>query len=154
MHIQEIIMSVRRAVLDDLPHLVEFTVEEAREAENSIKIPATLTKGIKKALEDDSVAMYWILSDENDHPIGSVSALKEWSDWNAGYYWWIQSMYLVPSQRGKGKMRILLGAVRAAMAQEQGLQLRLYVHEDNKAAIKAYDKAKFVHSKYKIMTQD
>jgi RimJ/RimL family protein N-acetyltransferase len=147
-------MSARRAVLDDLPYLVKFTAEEAREAENSVKIPETLTKGIKKALEDDSVAMYWILSDENNHPIGSVSALKEWSDWNAGYYWWIQSMYLVPSQRGKGKMKTLLDAVKSAMAQEHGLQLRLYVHEGNKTAIKAYEKAKFVHSKYKIMTQD
>jgi len=147
-------MSVRRAVLDDLPYLVKFTAEEAREAENSVKIPATLTKGIKMALEDDSVAMYWVLLDENGYPVGSVSALKEWSDWNAGYYWWIQSMYLVPSQRGKGKMKILLDAVRSLMAQEKGLQLRLYVHEDNKTAIKAYHKSKFVHSKYKIMTLD
>jgi len=147
-------MSVRRAVLEDLPYLIKFTAEEAREAENSIKIPETLTKGIKKGLEDDSIAMYWVLSDENDTPIGSVSALKEWSDWNAGYYWWIQSMYLVPDQRGKGKMKNLLDAVRAAMAKEEDLQLRLYVHEENKAAIKAYNKAKFVHSKYKIMTLD
>lgn len=35
-------MKVRKAVLDDLPYLVNFTSEEAREAEGSIKIPETL----------------------------------------------------------------------------------------------------------------
>jgi GNAT superfamily N-acetyltransferase len=143
---------VREAELKDLSYLVEFTAEEAREAEDCIKIPDTLEKGIKKALEDDSVAIYWVLVDGMDTPVGSVSALKEWSDWNAGYYWWIQSMYLTPSQRGKGRMALLLDAVKCKMEQQKGLELRLYVHEDNKAAIRAYEKAEFVHSQYKIMT--
>jgi GNAT superfamily N-acetyltransferase len=131
---------------------VAFTAEEAREAEGNIKIPVTLEKGIKKALEDESVAIYWVLVDDNDKPVGSVSALKEWSDWNAGYYWWIQSMYLAPSQRGKDRMAILLDAVKSEMELQQGLELRLYVHEENNAAIRAYQKSDFVHSKYKIMT--
>jgi GNAT superfamily N-acetyltransferase len=143
---------VREAELKDLSYLVEFTAEEAREAEDCIKIPDTLEKGIKKALEDDSVAIYWVLVDGMDTPVGSVSALKEWSDWNAGYYWWIQSMYLTPNQRGKGRMALLLDAVKCKMEQQKGLELRLYVHEDNKAAIRAYEKAEFVHSQYKIMT--
>jgi len=55
---------VRKAELKDLPYLIEFTSEEAREAENSVKIPKTLEKGIKKALEDNNIATYWILVDE------------------------------------------------------------------------------------------
>jgi RimJ/RimL family protein N-acetyltransferase len=145
-------LKVRKANLKDLPCLVAFTGEEAREAEGNIKIPDTLEKGIKKSLEDESVAIYWVLVDDNDKPVGSVSALKEWSDWNAGYYWWIQSMYLAPSQRGKGRMAILLDVVKSEMELQQGLELRLYVHEENSAAIRAYQKADFVHSQYKIMT--
>jgi GNAT superfamily N-acetyltransferase len=144
-------MLVRKAGLIDLPLLVEFTAEEAREAENSIKIPVTLEKGIKKALEDNKIATYWVLVDESDNPVGSVSALKEWSDWNAGYYWWIQSMYLTPNQRGKGRMSMLLDAVKSEMANQNGLELRLYVHKDNRSAIKAYEKSNFTHSDYKIM---
>lgn len=142
---------VRKAKLKDLSYLVEFTAQEAREAEDSIKIPSTLEKGIRTALEDDSVAQYWVLVDSQNTPVGSVSALTEWSDWHAGYYWWIQSMYLTPSQRGKGRMTLLLDAVKSEMAQQQGLELRLYVHEENKAAIRAYKKAEFAHSQYKIM---
>jgi len=40
-----------------------------------------------------------------------------------------------------------------AEAQKQGaVDIRLYVHEDNKLAIKAYHKYGFMESEYKIMT--
>lgn len=144
---------VRRAELKDLKHLVEFTSEEAREAEGSVKIPETLEKGIRTALEDSTIAIYWVLVDDTDTPVGSISALREWSDWNAGYYWWIQSMYLTPPFRGKGCMAPLLDAVKAEVKRQNGLELRLYVHEENKGAIRAYEKASFKHSAYKIMAQ-
>ncbi|MBV1907757.1 MAG: GNAT family N-acetyltransferase [Kangiellaceae bacterium] len=145
-------MQVRKAELKDLPFLVEFTAEEAREAEGCVKIPDTLEQGIGKALEDNSIAIYWVLTDENNNPIGSVSALREWSDWNAGFYWWIQSMYVAPTQRGKGRMGLLLDAVNSEMERQQGLELRLYVHKNNKAAIRAYEKSGFMDSEYKIMS--
>ncbi|HCH6571170.1 GNAT family N-acetyltransferase [Vibrio parahaemolyticus] len=145
-------MKVRKAVLDDLPYLVNFTSEEAREAEGSIKIPETLEKGILVALRDPSIATYWVLVDENDTPVGSVSAVREWSDWNAGYYWWIQSMFLSKSQRGKGRMSSLLDAVKHEMKVQKGLELRLYVHKDNCTAVRAYQNAHFSKSDYEIMT--
>ncbi|EGU0146053.1 TPA: GNAT family N-acetyltransferase [Vibrio parahaemolyticus] len=145
-------MKVRKAVLDDLPYLVNFTSEEAREAEGSIKIPETLEKGILVALRDPSIATYWVLVDENDTPVGSVSAVREWSDWNAGYYWWIQSMFLSKSQRGKGRMSLLLDAVKHEMKVQKGLELRLYVHKDNCTAVRAYQNAHFSKSDYEIMT--
>lgn len=145
-------MNVRKARIEDLSYLVEFTAEEAREAEGSVKVPDTLEKGIGAALADNAIATYWVLVDDNDIPVGSVSALKEWSDWNAGYYWWIQSMYLAPSHRGKGRMALLLEAVKSEMKSQKGLELRLYVHKDNSAAVRAYEKANFEHSDYRIMT--
>ncbi|HHX8564917.1 TPA: GNAT family N-acetyltransferase [Vibrio diabolicus] len=144
-------MKVRKAVLDDLPYLVNFTSEEAREAEGSIKIPETLEKGILVALRDPSIATYWVLVDENDTLVGSVSAVREWSDWNAGYYWWIQSMFLSKSQRGKGRMSLLLDAVKHEMKVQKGLELRLYVHKDNCTAVRAYQNAHFSKSDYEIM---
>lgn len=145
-------MLVRKAELEDLAVLVEFTAEEFMQAEGSTDIPDTLEVGIKKALLDNSVALYWVLEDEQNRRIGSISALTEWSDWKAGYYWWIQSMYIRPSERGKGYMSLLLDAVKSEMQRQNGLELRLYVDKNNQAAIKAYRKANFIHSKYKIMT--
>ncbi|EOX4909175.1 GNAT family N-acetyltransferase [Vibrio alginolyticus] len=144
-------MHVRKATLDDLSYLVNFTAEEAREAEGSIKIPETLEQGILAALRDPSIASYWVLVDEKNTPVGSVSSVREWSDWNAGYYWWIQSMFLSKPQRGKGRMSMLLGAVKQEMKAQKGLELRLYVHKDNSTAVRAYQNAKFSKSAYEIM---
>ena len=130
-------MRVRKASINDLATLVAFTSREAEDAEGSIKDLGRLEQGVKAALEDDSIAMYWVLVDESENPIGSISALTEWSDWHAGYYWWIQSMYIVPAQRGQGHMSKLLGAVEQEMKSRNGLELRLYVHRDNEKAIRA-----------------
>jgi GNAT superfamily N-acetyltransferase len=143
--------NIRKATLDDLETLIKFTAEEAKEAEGIRKIPKTLEKGIKAALEDNSKSIYWVIVDENNVPFGNVSALKEWSDWNAGYYWWIQSMYISPGFRGKGYIQILVDAVQQEMKIESGLELRLYVHNKNNQAIKAYEKVGFVKSEYDVM---
>ncbi len=146
-------MKVRRAELNDLDQLVEFTAAEAREAEGHTKETKTLMNGIKTALEEHSIAMYWVLMNQHNEQVGSASALKEWSDWNAGYYWWIQSMYIRPDYRGKGYMELLLDAIKSEMKEQNGLELRLYVHENNQSAIRAYRKANFTFSKYRIMIQ-
>ncbi|BCS96692.1 hypothetical protein DSLASN_23240 [Desulfoluna limicola] len=85
--------------------------------------------------------------------MGNISALRERNDWNAGYYGWIQSMYLSLAYRGNGWMAPLLDAVKSDVKMQQGLELRLYVHETNNVAIRAYEKARFTHSSYRIMTQ-
>lgn len=144
-------LNIRKAELRDLASLVAFTAEEAREAENSVKIPETLTRGIEVALRDRNVASYWVMTDIDDNPIGSISSVKEWSDWNAGYYWWIQSMYLKPDYRGKGLMRDLISCVELEMHREGGLELRLYVHKDNAVAKRAYEKVGFSFSDYQVM---
>ena len=70
-------MKVRRAELNDLDELVEFTAAEAREAEGCTKDAKTLVNGIKAALKDRSIAMYWLLINKDNQPVGNVSALKE-----------------------------------------------------------------------------
>ena len=82
--LSEVNLKVRLAELNDLDQLVEFTAAEAREAEGHPKDTKTLMNGIKSALEDRSIAMYWVLMNQYNQPVGSASALKEWSDWNAG----------------------------------------------------------------------
>jgi GNAT superfamily N-acetyltransferase len=144
--------NVRRAEPADLNRLVDFTVAEAREAEGSIKPENTVREGIRAALEDDSLAMYWVLSSTDSRLIGSISVVKEWSDWNAGFYWWIQSIFILPEFRGQGLMEILLEAVKEAARGKEAVELRLYAHRLNKRALKAYRKSGFSDSDYRIMT--
>ena len=92
-----------------------------------------------------------MLVDDRDTPVGSASVYKEWSDWNAGFYWWIQSMYLEGGYRKRGLVPVLIDEILKEMKQQHGLELRLYVHENNVAAKKAYAKVGFNRSEYEIM---
>ena len=60
-------------------------------------------------------------------------------------------MYLLPGYRGQGLMEALLRAVKHTARKENAVELRLYVHRDNKRAIKAYQKAGFNDADYNIM---
>jgi len=145
---------IRRANLTDLGQLVEFTLSEVKEAEGIVKNREEASEGIRTALEDESVAVYWVIQDSRNELIGNVSVVKEWSNWNAGYYWWIQSMYIKPEHRGRGLMKELIQTVRTAARQGKALDLRLYVHKNNGRAIKAYIKSGFVDADYRIMRMD
>ena len=142
---------VRNAILDDLDNLVEFVVAEANEAEGITKSSEIVLNGIKAGLENPNIARYWVLENENQEPVGSVSVVKEWSDWNCAFYWWIQSMFLQPSYRGKGLMNKLLQEVKIEAMTEGAIELRLYVHRSNKRAINAYKKVGFCNSDYNMM---
>ena len=143
---------IRRAKTADLESLVSFAVAEAKEAEGIKKNLDRVRQGVTTALQDDAIAMYWILEKSDSGVIGSVSIVKEWSDWNSGYYWWIQGMYILPEFRGKGLMERLIQALKDAARQEGALELRLYVHKNNAQAVIAYQKAGFFDSEYRIMT--
>lgn len=142
---------VRRATLLDFEKLISFAIAEASEAEITARSSELIREGVRIGLENDSIAMYWVLEKEGPEVIGNVSVVKEWSNWNAGYYWWIQSMFLKPEYRGKGLMDKLIEAIREAAQQEEAVELRLYVHNKNKRAIKAYRNSGFSNSNYRIM---
>jgi GNAT superfamily N-acetyltransferase len=143
---------IRRAKTADLESLVSFAVAEAKEAEGVKKDLDRVRQGVTTALADDSIAMYWVLEKSDSGVIGSVSIVKEWSDWNSGYYWWIQNMYILPVFRGKGLMERLVQALKDAARQAGALELRLYVHKNNAQAVIAYQKAGFFDSDYRVMT--
>ena len=143
---------IRKATSADLKSLVSFAVAEAKEAEGVKKDSERVRRGISTALKDDSIAMYWVLEEKDSGVIGSVSIVKEWSDWNSGYYWWIQNMYILPEFRGKGLIERLIQALKDAARNEGALELRLYVHKNNAQAISAYQKVGFFDADYRIMT--
>lgn len=141
----------RLATIDDLDTLVTFTLAEAQDAEGLAAEPGRTRKGVRAGLADPALARYWVVQRSEGEVVGSISAVREWSDWHAGYYWWIQSLYIKPAFRGRGLMSLLLDAVREAAQEEGALSLRLYVHQDNERAIRAYRREGFAPAPYQIM---
>lgn len=143
--------TVRTAQPDDLETLVAFTLAEAVDAENRSLDPDTARRGIAAGLTDPDIAMYWILEGEDGRAVGNISVVREWSNWRAGYYWWIQSVYIRPEDRGQGLMRHLVAAVVETATSQGALELRLYAYHDNAQAISAYEREGFAIIPYVIM---
>jgi GNAT superfamily N-acetyltransferase len=131
--------------------LVSFAVQEAKEAEGIELSPENVRRGILAALENDSLGRFWVLTRANEEAVGNVSVIREWSNWNGGYYWWIQSLFILPEFRGARLMQNLIDAVKDAAHRGGAIDLRLYVHGKNERAIKAYHKSGFSESVYRIM---
>jgi len=144
--------TVRTAHLGDLDALVAFTITEAQDAEDKELNHETVRKGVKAALVDPSIASYWVLENQEGEAIGHISIVKEWSNWSAGYFWWIQSMFIHPKYRGQKLMGRLIEAMRKAAKAENALDIRLLVHQDNHRAQKAYRREGFSNGPYEFMT--
>ena len=74
----------------------------------------------------------------------------EWSDWRNKAIWWIQSVYVVNSFRKKGVFKQLFNTIKNRANENNIDTLRLYVHEDNLLAKKAYEKIKMSKQPYEF----
>ena len=71
--------------------------------------------------------------------MGQLGLTYEWSDWRNGWFWWIQSVYVVPQARRRGVFRALFRHVEEhARADATAIGIRLYVERDNHAAHDTY----------------
>jgi GNAT superfamily N-acetyltransferase len=142
---------IRPASPADADVIVEFTLREARDAEAATLDPVNVRRGVVAGLEDPELAQYWV-SEADDHALAaSISALREWSNFHGGYYWWVQSLFVAPEHRGAGLVDQLLDHVAKAAAAAGALDLRLYAHRDNDRARRAYLRCGFSEAPYVLM---
>src|SRR5882672_2262447 len=141
---------VRSATVDDIPDLARFLIDEAREAEGRALDADTATRAITAALHEPALAKYWLATAEGA-VIGAIAITREWSDWNAASYWYIQFVFVAPEQRGRGVLGQLVQRVVAAAGEAGAPELRLYVHPENARAIRAYERLGFAPLPYRMM---
>ena len=111
----------------------------ALESEGTVLDAERVRKGIAAVMEDGSKGIY-IIARFEDRPVASLMITREWSDWNNGWYWWIQSVYVMPEHRGQGIFRAMYTKV-IELANDQNIaQVRLYVDRHNTHAQKVYQK--------------
>src|SRR4051794_28462295 len=104
-------VTVRDARPDDLGHIVAFNLRLARETESKTLDLAVLTRGVAMALADPDRLRYW-MAERDGQVVGQTAVTREWSDWRAGWIWWLQSVYVVENARGQGVFRALYAHVR------------------------------------------
>ena len=106
--------SIRAATAADLDVLAEFALAMARETEDVALDEATLRAGVAGLLADPARGRSFVLEVDGE-AMASLMLTTEWSEWRNGCFWWIQSVYVRPSQRGRGHYRRLHEHVRAGL---------------------------------------
>lgn len=143
--------TIRKALRSDIDTLVRFTLQEAYEAEGVERDETAVTRGVEGAFRDPPLATYWMAEASGQGVVGSTSVVTEWSDFQGGHYWWIQSLFIVPEHRGGGLVDLLIDRLARAASAAGALELRLYAHSSNERALRAYRRCGFTIAPYVIM---
>ena len=132
-------LTVRPAITADLPAIVEYNRRLAWETEHLELEPATVTAGVIAAIDDPDQKGPYFLAVDGDDIVGQLQVTFEWSDWRNGWFWWIQSVYVLANRRGRGVFRLLYEHVRT-LARQAGnvVGIRLYVERENRPAQETY----------------
>lgn len=142
---------IRRAERDDLDVLVRFAQTMARETEDKSLDAGTVRAGVRAVLGPQRDAFYLMAETEDGETAGALMVTSEWSDWRAGVFWWIQSVYVHPAFRRQGIYRKLYAHVRQQAADATDVcGLRLYVEKENAAARAAYDALGMTETSYRM----
>lgn len=131
---------IRDAMPSDAAIVAEFNRRLAWETEGKRLDAEVLARGVRLALEKPEYCRYF-LAETGGQIVGQTMLTYEWSDWRAGMFWWIQSVYVVAEQRGRGVFRALFEHVQhLAQATPEVCGLRLYVEHQNTAAKSTYSR--------------
>ena len=131
-------MQIREANADDAAIITAFNIAMALETEAKHLDPQTARRGVELALRRLEHARYF-LAEVDGRAVGQCMITYEWSDWRAGLFWWIQSVYVQPAWRRRGVFRALHAQVGALAEREPDVcGLRLYVEHENTAAQATY----------------
>ncbi|HEX7376147.1 MAG TPA: GNAT family N-acetyltransferase [Pirellulales bacterium] len=133
-------ITVRDASREDAATLVDFNIRLAHESENKRLDRETVVRGVGLALAKPELCRYFV-ADIGNQVVGQTMVTFEWSDWRAGVFWWIQSVYVVPEHRRAGVFRSLFMHVhQLAQSDPDACGLRLYVEKQNAVAQDVYQR--------------
>jgi RimJ/RimL family protein N-acetyltransferase len=133
-------LAIRPGEPGDAAAIAGFQLRMARETEELGLDPETLGRGVEAVFADPSRGRYWI-AERGSQTVGCLLTTYEWSDWRNGVILWIQSVYVVPEERGRGVYRALYERVKRQVDESPELKgIRLYVEKRNAAARQVYER--------------
>ncbi len=148
-------MKIRLAKKEDAANLVEFNQAMALETEGKRLETEILTKGVEAVFADEKKGFYVVAENENDKIIGGLMITYEWSDWRNRWFWWIQSVYILPEARGRKIYNRLYDFVKEKAAEKGDVcGFRLYVEKENENAQKVYEKRGMEISHYLMYEEE
>lgn len=147
-------VSIRSARATDLEFLVEGNALLAAETEGRELDRELLAEGVAAVFGDEAKGHYYV-ADDGEEPIGQLLVTRDWSDWRAGWFWWIQSVYVVPEARGRGVFaRLYAHVLGEARRDPEVCGIRLCVDDANVAAARVYERLGMDDAGYRVFEVD
>ena len=129
---------IRTFTKADIPVIANFQQRLAEETENVTLDRNKLVKGIEAMLSDPNRGTYY-LAELDGQVVGCHSITFEWSDWRNGMVWWLQSLYVIESQRKNGVFKKMFEHLQRTINNDPNIVgLRLYVDKTNTRAQQVY----------------
>lgn len=145
---------IRPARMQDASVIADYNRALARETEGRDLDPERIGPGVVAVLEDATKGRY-LVAERDGVVIGQLMVTFEWSDWRNGMFWWIQSVYVAPDERGRGVFGALYRAVESEARANPGIcGLRLYMEHHNERARVAYVKLGMKPAGYEVFETD
>lgn len=143
-------IAIRPARPEDAGVIAGFQILMARETEGLELDPGLVDKGVRAVFADPAKGEYWV-AESDRRVIASLLTTPEWSDWRAATVLWIQSVYVIPEERGRGVYRALYEHLRRRVESSPELAgIRLYVDRRNANARQVYEKLGMSREHYEL----
>lgn len=130
-------LTIRPATEADVDTLVGFTSQIALHASNLVLDPATARAGVSAVVTDINKGRLYV-GEIDGEVVAQIMVTYEWSDWNAAFNWWVQSVYTRPEHRRKGIFRTMYLHVKEEARKAGCCGVKLYANVNNTGAHAAY----------------
>jgi ribosomal protein S18 acetylase RimI-like enzyme len=171
-------VDIALATGEDAAGIIEKNWRMANETEGKDLPRDRLDRGVRLLLADKSKGFYivakvgpepkwtestqWTKSREvhgvplaRSEAVGQLMVTFEWSDWRAGTFWWIQSVYVDAPFRRTGIYRALYEHVLGLAKADSGVcGVRLYVERHNTVAQQTYADLGMTRAAYEMFEVD
>jgi GNAT superfamily N-acetyltransferase len=142
--------SIRPALLDDTPILVQYNMKLAAESEAKQLDREMITRGVDAVLRDPNRGRYY-LAELDGEIVGQIMITFEWSDWRCAMFWWMQSVYVHADHRQRGAFRSLYEHVETAAREDSGV---CGLRHANHAALATYERMGMSAAGYHVYQHD
>ncbi len=146
--------NIRIAIASDADALVKFNQAMALETEGKQLPFDTITAGVNAVFPDEKKGFY-VVVERDSAIVGGLMVTYEWSDWRNKWFWWIQSVYILPEGRGQKLYSRMYDFVKQQGAEAGNVcGFRLYVETENVHAQKVYEALGMASSHYLMYEEE
>ena len=149
---EQVEYEIAMGCVSDIDAITQFQVDMAFESEGAKLDDGIVRRGVTAVMNDSNKGSYLVVR-KGGEVVASLMITREWSDWNSEWYWWVQSVYVMPEHRGRGLFRSMYAKVKELAAQNGVSQVRLYVERTNLSARQVYERVGMQECHY-LMYED